>query len=316
MNSALPRRLMFQRSRTTEIEKHPRGRDGVHESRWCRPGTGWADRGHERRIPPRRLVVEVLRSRGDGPGRGRSGSAQRSTPPRAPHLSGVGRGMAHTLGRVRRLDQPRAQVRRVRHTHRHGRHGVEPDDDHSRARISSKRCPRYAIRRGGDIYIYGSLSVARALLTAGMVDELLLMIEPITLGGGKTLFPADGEAREFALVSAQTAATGVQVCRYPTRRLNLRGVGWRVRRRRPTARSCRQAVRKGAGGLVGGDDVPFGGVEYRRDARRGDRRFGGWAVSVRGAVRGCVSAPACPTCGGAPRSRACRPAQPSPKCSA
>jgi dihydrofolate reductase len=67
---------------------------------------------------------------------------------------------------------------------------------------------------GGDIYIYGSLSLVRTLLTAGLLDELVLMIEPITLGGGKTLFPADGAARTFELISAQTAATGVQVCRY------------------------------------------------------------------------------------------------------
>ena len=63
---------------------------------------------------------------------------------------------------------------------------------------------------GGDIYIYGSLSVARTLLTAGLVDELVLMIEPITLGGGKTLFPSDGEVREFELTSAKTRAP---VCR-------------------------------------------------------------------------------------------------------
>ena len=67
---------------------------------------------------------------------------------------------------------------------------------------------------GGDIYVYGSVSVVRALLAAGLVDELVLMIEPITLGGGKTLFPTDGEARRFQLTSAQTAATGVLVCRY------------------------------------------------------------------------------------------------------
>jgi len=67
---------------------------------------------------------------------------------------------------------------------------------------------------GGDIYVYGSLTVARALLAAGLVDELVLMIEPITLGGGKTLFPTDGEARRFELVSTQAAKTGVQVCRY------------------------------------------------------------------------------------------------------
>ena len=70
---------------------------------------------------------------------------------------------------------------------------------------------------GGDIYVYGSLSVVRALLKEGLVDELVLMIEPITLGGGKTLFPSDGEARKFELVSAQTANTGVQICRYRPR---------------------------------------------------------------------------------------------------
>jgi len=69
-------------------------------------------------------------------------------------------------------------------------------------------------RPGGDIYVYGSLTVARTLLAAGLVDELVLVIEPITLGGGKTLFPDDGQAREFVLTSARTARTGVQVCRY------------------------------------------------------------------------------------------------------
>jgi dihydrofolate reductase len=67
---------------------------------------------------------------------------------------------------------------------------------------------------GGDIYVYGSLSLVRSLLGAELVDELVLMIEPITLGGGKTLFPTDGTTRRFELTSARTAATGVQVCRY------------------------------------------------------------------------------------------------------
>lgn len=71
---------------------------------------------------------------------------------------------------------------------------------------------------GGNIYVYGSLTVVRALLGAGLVDELVLFIEPITLGGGKTLFPDDGEARTYELISAETAATGVQVCRYQPRR--------------------------------------------------------------------------------------------------
>jgi dihydrofolate reductase len=85
------------------------------------------------------------------------------------------------------------------------------------ATSSSRGSPRCE-QPGGDIYVYGSLSLVRALLTAELLDELVLMIEPITLGGGKMLFPADGAARNFELISAQTAATGVQVCRYrPTR---------------------------------------------------------------------------------------------------
>ena len=67
---------------------------------------------------------------------------------------------------------------------------------------------------GGDIYVYGSLTLVRSLLAADLVDELVLMIEPITLGGGKTLFPTDGEARRFELRSAETSSTGVLVCRY------------------------------------------------------------------------------------------------------
>lgn len=67
---------------------------------------------------------------------------------------------------------------------------------------------------GGDIYVYGSLSVVRSLLAAGLVDEIALMIEPVTLGGGKTLFPNDGEFRTFELASVATSATGVLVCRY------------------------------------------------------------------------------------------------------
>jgi dihydrofolate reductase len=66
----------------------------------------------------------------------------------------------------------------------------------------------------GDITVLGSSSVVRALMAADLVDELVLMIEPIVLGGGKTIFPGDGEARIFELTSATTASTGVQVCHY------------------------------------------------------------------------------------------------------
>jgi dihydrofolate reductase len=66
----------------------------------------------------------------------------------------------------------------------------------------------------GYLSVSGSTEVARALLAADLVDELSLVVEPIVLGGGKTIFGADGVARPFQLLSTQTAATGVLVNRY------------------------------------------------------------------------------------------------------
>ncbi|MFI9722746.1 dihydrofolate reductase family protein [Streptomyces sp. NPDC052396] len=67
---------------------------------------------------------------------------------------------------------------------------------------------------GGDLCVMGSPTLVRALLSEGLVDELLLMIIPVFLGGGKRLFPEDGELRTLELVSTVTSGTGVQVSRY------------------------------------------------------------------------------------------------------
>jgi dihydrofolate reductase len=67
---------------------------------------------------------------------------------------------------------------------------------------------------GGYVNTWGSATLARALLAADLVDELQLFIEPVLLGGGKRIFPEDGELRGFELTSAKTAATGVQAARY------------------------------------------------------------------------------------------------------
>lgn len=69
-------------------------------------------------------------------------------------------------------------------------------------------------RPGGYIYVYGSATMVRSLLAADLVDELLLTIEPIILGGGKTIFAANGKALPFALASTAQAGSGAQVCRY------------------------------------------------------------------------------------------------------
>ena len=69
-------------------------------------------------------------------------------------------------------------------------------------------------RPGGYIYVYGSATMVRSLLAADLVDELLLTIEPIILGGGKTIFAENGKMIPFTLESTVKASTGAQVCRY------------------------------------------------------------------------------------------------------
>jgi dihydrofolate reductase len=67
---------------------------------------------------------------------------------------------------------------------------------------------------GGDLVGWGSPTLVRDLITHGLVDELRLYIEPVLLGGGKRIFPDDGQKLPLELASAVTTATGVQMCTY------------------------------------------------------------------------------------------------------
>ncbi|MFF4014477.1 dihydrofolate reductase family protein [Streptomyces sp. NPDC001843] len=64
---------------------------------------------------------------------------------------------------------------------------------------------------GGDLAMMGSPTLVRALLAEGLVDELQLVVMPVILGGGKSVFPADGGKRTLELVSTTTAKTGALV---------------------------------------------------------------------------------------------------------
>jgi dihydrofolate reductase len=70
--------------------------------------------------------------------------------------------------------------------------------------------------RGGDgaLQVMGSASLARQLVENDLVDEYRLMLEPILLGGGKSIFPSDGLARPLELVSVTQAKTGVLICAF------------------------------------------------------------------------------------------------------
>ena len=66
----------------------------------------------------------------------------------------------------------------------------------------------------GGLQVWGSSSLVQQLVAHNLVDEYLLMIEPILLGGGKRIFPADGDARPLELVGLNQAPSGVLICSY------------------------------------------------------------------------------------------------------
>ena len=66
----------------------------------------------------------------------------------------------------------------------------------------------------GVLGMMGSSQLSRTLIQAGLVDEYRLLIEPVLLGGGKTVFPTDGEKRPLDLVNTTTTASGVLCCVY------------------------------------------------------------------------------------------------------
>jgi dihydrofolate reductase len=69
-------------------------------------------------------------------------------------------------------------------------------------------------RDGGPMQLWGSPTLARQLIEHDLVDEYIVMLEPILVGGGKRVWPQDGQARRLELVSAVPAATGTVICTY------------------------------------------------------------------------------------------------------
>ena len=61
----------------------------------------------------------------------------------------------------------------------------------------------------GDLYLSGSITLVRALLADGLVDELHLCLYPITLGAGPRLFPEGADPQTFELVVGESYENGV-----------------------------------------------------------------------------------------------------------
>jgi dihydrofolate reductase len=61
---------------------------------------------------------------------------------------------------------------------------------------------------GNNIAVLGSGNLVQTLIEHDLVDEYSLSVFPVLLGGGKKLFPDDGQLRKLELVDSEPTTTG------------------------------------------------------------------------------------------------------------
>lgn len=67
---------------------------------------------------------------------------------------------------------------------------------------------------GGMILVHGSGTLVQGLLRAGLVDDLRLIVFPVLVGGGQTLFPDGFNKSSFTLTESETVLPNVLVHTY------------------------------------------------------------------------------------------------------
>ena len=67
---------------------------------------------------------------------------------------------------------------------------------------------------GPDLVCCGSSTLTSTLIAHGLVDELVLPINPVLVGTGKRLFAEGTPGRAFTLASATALPSGIVVCAY------------------------------------------------------------------------------------------------------
>lgn len=72
-------------------------------------------------------------------------------------------------------------------------------------------------RPGGDIGVHGSLSLARSLMRAGLIDRLQLVVAPAVVEKGRRVFQAEDVVRSWALTGVEQGRNGTLFLAYTKR---------------------------------------------------------------------------------------------------
>jgi dihydrofolate reductase len=66
----------------------------------------------------------------------------------------------------------------------------------------------------GDVYVSGSITLVRAMLADGLIDELHLLVYPLTRGSGPRLFHEGAAPRKLSLARCESSENGVVYLNY------------------------------------------------------------------------------------------------------
>ncbi len=78
------------------------------------------------------------------------------------------------------------------------------------------RAARFSVPK--DIYLCGGGPVATTLFDAGLVDEVIVKLNPVLLGAGKTLAPHLARKADLELLSTKAYRNGVVLLQYAVKR--------------------------------------------------------------------------------------------------
>ncbi|HEY9715935.1 MAG TPA: dihydrofolate reductase family protein [Trichormus sp.] len=67
---------------------------------------------------------------------------------------------------------------------------------------------------GGDILVYGSATLVKDLIHHDLIDELRLMVFPLSIGGGLRIFDDNRELKKFKLKQSRAIDNGILILEY------------------------------------------------------------------------------------------------------
>src|SRR5688500_18842503 len=136
-----------------------------------------------------------------------------------PYVGGEATGIGEVFDRLGKDDDEAAAIAMGEAFTRANKYVLtrgEPDlgwsNSHTLGSIDELRDVRNG--EGPDLLIQGSGTIYPALLQAGLLDQLTVMIFPVVLGGGKTLFGEGTPAEALRLVDHKITRSGAVIATY------------------------------------------------------------------------------------------------------